>query len=389
MSRLKILSSFISTLIFAGTAFSSAQSFAEDQYPYPPLPVLPDQTEPSYTDHPRPGLPIEQRGPEWLDYIPRWIDKTPTLLPEQSDQPIVPPTAITEDSSWTDRKQRQIRNWADHTSVKIDRWFGDTDPNKSADATLRVLVDNHWNKYDHYEVKPRIRGKIKLPALEKRLSLVFGDESLDNEIRNNVAISDDGSGNTSRKTLDSRRAREENASLALRWSNLVKKLPFESDVDLGIRSSDDIYVRLKAERDWQLRNDFNFHAEQIYRYGIHSENYLRTNLELAHIRPDQPLLADQFSLVYADEQEDDLTWDNRIFREHQFFAGNRFNYGLYTGGYYNQDDLRLNGWGPFISWRQPLWREWFYVQADLNYFNDQREDRNHYLNTLVRLEALF
>ena len=389
MSRLKILSSFISTLIFAGTAFSSTQSFAEDQYPYPPLPVLPDQTESSYTDHPRPGLPIEQRGPEWLDYIPRWIDKTPTLLPEQSDQPIVPPTAITEDSSWTDRKQRQIRNWADHTSVKIDRWFGDTDPNKSADATLRVLVDNHWNKYDHYEVKPRIRGKIKLPALEKRLSLVFGDESLDNEIRNNVAISDDGSGNTSRKTLDSRRAREENASLALRWSNLVKKLPFESDVDLGIRSSDDIYVRLKAERDWQLRNDFNFHAEQIYRYGIHSENYLRTNLELAHIRPDQPLLADQFSLVYADEQEDDLTWDNRIFREHQFFAGNRFNYGLYTGGYYNQDDLRLNGWGPFISWRQPLWREWFYVQADLNYFNDQREDRNHYLNTLVRLEALF
>jgi hypothetical protein len=50
---------------------------------------------------------------------------------------------------------------------------------------------------------------------------------------------------------------------------------------------------------------------------------------------------------------------------------------------------RLNSWGPFMSWRQQLWREWFYVQGDLNYFNDHREDRSHYVSTFVRLEALF
>ncbi len=384
MKKLKVLNLFLQGLIFAAGALGSAYSFAETKTATLPYAnYLGDKSQDNEAD-----LPVEERGPEWLDYIPSWVDKTPTLLPKQSDEPIVPPTEVTEDKSWADRKQRQIRNWADRSSNKIDNWFGETDPNKPADATLRILIDNRWDKHDGYEIKPRIRGKINLPTLEKRLSIVFGDESLDNEIRNNVAISNENR-NEPGKSLDTRRTREENSSLALRWSNFAKRLPFEIDADLGIRSGDDIYARIKAERDWQLRNDFTFHAEQIYRYGIDSENYLRTNLELVHARPEQPVLANQFSLVYADEQDDDLTWDNRAYREHQFFAGNRFNYGLYTGGFYNNSDLRLNSWGPFISWRQPLWREWFYVQGDLNYQNDQREDRSHYLSTLVRLEAIF
>ena len=28
------------------------------------------------------------------------------------------------------------------------------------------MVDNYWNEYDNFEIKPRIRGKIKLPTLE-------------------------------------------------------------------------------------------------------------------------------------------------------------------------------------------------------------------------------
>ena len=154
--------------------------------------------------------------------------------------------------------------------------------------------------------------------------------------------------------------------MTLSITNFAERLPFETDADLGVRSGDDIYVRLKASKDWTLENDFSFHAEQIYRYGIDSENYLRTNLELIHARPDHAFLSNQFSLTYADAQEDDLRWDNYTFRQHQFFAGNRFNYGVYTGGYYHDDDLRLNSWGPFVSWRQPFLREWFFIQGDVN-----------------------
>ena len=324
-----------------------------------------------------------------LYQIPRWIDSTPTFLPEQSDSPIVPPVSVTENSTWIDQKQLGIRNWADRTAVRIDNWFGETDPKKPATASLRVLVDNSWNEYDGYEIKPRIRGRIKLPTLEKKLSLVFGDDSLDNELNTNVAITNENPVNSPDKKLDTKRTRDSNSSLALRWSQFSEKIPFKTDADLGVRSGDDIYVRLKASREWQLDNDFKFYAEQIYRYGIDSENYLRTNLELTHARPNQAFFSNQLNLTYADTQYDDLTWDNFTFRQHQFFQNNRFNYGIYTGGFYTDENLRLNSWGPFVSWRQPFLREWFYVQGDLNYLNDHRADRNHFVGASIRLETLF
>ncbi len=325
----------------------------------------------------------------WLDYIPRMVDATPTLLPEESNTKTLPSTLETEDKAWADRKQKSIRHWADRTANRIDGWFGKTNPEKPAKATLRVILDNDWDRHDGYELKPRIRGKIDLPTLENKLSVVFGDDSLDNEIDNNIAIINENPSGDPDKEVDSKRIRDDNSSIALRWSQLSKNLPFELDADLGLRSGDDIYARLKAKKDWDLGGDFFVHAEQIYRYGIDSENYLRTNLELTHARPNQAFLSNQFYLTYADEQEDDLTWDNRTYRQHQFFQGNRFNYGMYVGGYVNNNDTRMNSWGPFVSWRQPVLREWFFVQGDLNYYNDDREDRSHYARALVRLEAIF
>lgn len=325
----------------------------------------------------------------WINYVPRMVDATPTLFPEQSNKKIYAPTQMTEDLSWIDRRQKSIRQWADRTAQRIDGWFGEGYEDETAKATLRVIFDNKWNKYDDYEFKPRIRGKIDLPTLERKLSLVFGDDSLDNEIDNNIAITNENPAGDPDKNVDTKRIREDNSSIALRWSQLSDKLPFDLDADLGIRSGDDIYARLKAKKDWTLGNDFSFHAEQIYRYGIDSENYLRTNLELTQARPNEAFISNQLYLTYADEQDDDWTWDNRTYRQHQFFHDNRFNYGMYVGGYYNEDDLRMNSWGPFVSWRQPLFREWFFVQGDLNYFNDKREDRSHYPRALVRLEARF
>lgn len=324
-----------------------------------------------------------------IDHIPSWIDATPTLLPPESDQSKVPSSNDTQDDSWVDQQQSHIQNWVDRTAMKIDQWFGTPNPERPADASLRLIIDQSYNQYDKYEFKPRIRGKIKLPTLEHKLSVVFGDDSLDNEFDHNVAIVNQNPDYAANKQFDRKQSREDNGSIALRWSEISKKLPFKFDADLGLRSGDDIYLRLKAKKDWQLQNDFYIHAEQIYRYGVKSENYLRTNLELTHARPEPAFISNQFSLTYADKQDDDLTWDNRLFRQHQFFKNNRFSYGLYSGGYYDQGDLRLDSWGPFVSWRQPVWREWVFVQADLNYFNQHRDNHSHYLSSLLRVEALF
>lgn len=324
-----------------------------------------------------------------LSPIPRWIHALPTVFPKQSDHLIVPPTASTEDKTWIDLKHKDTRIWLDQTAQHINDWFGEPHQEDPASASLRLLLDYRWNKHEGFELRPRLRGKIELPTLEKRLSMVFGDDSLDDQLNNQVAITNENPILDEHTNFDHNRTRHDNGSLAIRWSTFSEKIPFETDIDLGTRSLDDIYVRLKAKKDWALKDDFHLYFEQIYRYGIQSENYLRSNLELIHQHKNDAFLSNQFSLTYTDISTDDLNWNNYALRQHQFFHGSRFNYGIYTGGFYNEQDLRLNSWGPFVSWRQPLFREWLYIQGDLNYYNEHREDRSHYLSAVLRLETLF
>ena len=288
-----------------------------------------------------------------------------------------------------DENRHKISQWIDRTSHKMDHWFGEPDPEQPASASLRIILDTDWNRYDQFELRPRIRGKIRLPTLEKKFSVVFGDDSLDNELDSNIAIRNENPKIDSDQRYDSSRTRDDNSSIALRWSKLSERFAVDTDIDVGIRSGDDVYVRFEVAKDWQYGEQLSSRAEQIYRYGLDSEHYFRTNLELAYRENPQTFLSNQFSIIFADAQQEDLRWHNYSFRQQHFFTAHRFNYGIYSGGYYQEDELRLNQWGPFVSWRQPIWRDWFLVQTDLNYFNDDRLDRDHYLSALLRLEALF
>lgn len=324
-----------------------------------------------------------------LNQVPLMIDKLPTLLPAESDQIMLPSIEDTKDRTWWDRKQYQFKYKLQNYAHHIDDWFGQPDPDQPAYANLRIIMDTRWDKYDDFSIKPRIRGKLKLPTLENRWSVVFGDDALDNEIRDSVAINNENPIGNTNKTLDTHRSRTDNTSLALRWSEWKNPFDIETDVDLGVRSGDDIYLRLKAQKDWQLQHDFSTHAEQIYRYGIDSKHYLRTNLELRHARPNQAFLSDQLSLIYTDDGHQDFYWENRLFRQHQFFYQNYFNYGVYTSGRIENSTPDLNSYGPFISWRQPFIREWLFIQTEANYYNDKERNRSHYLGGLLRLEAWF
>lgn len=325
----------------------------------------------------------------WLDAVPTLVDSLPTVFPEQSSEPITPDIEETKDNTWIDKNQYKFKQKLQNYAQQIDAWFGEPDYHDLASANLRIIFDNRWDKYNEYSIKPRIRGRIKLPTLENRLSVVFGDDSLDNEIRGNVAISNENPHGDSGKTLDDKQVRDDNSSLALRWEQWKNPWGLDSNIDLGIRSGDDVYVRVKFQKDWEIGNDFTTHAEQIYRYGLDSKNYLRTNLEIRHARPNQPFILNQLSLIYTDNDKQDFFWENRLFRQHQFFLKNWFNYGVFLGGRIDNNTPDLNHYGPFISWRQPFIREWLFIQSELTYYNDKEADHNHHLGTLLRLETWF
>ena len=78
-----------------------------------------------------------------------------------------------------------------------------------------------------------------------------------------------------------------------------------------------------------------------------------------------------------------------LYRQHDFAPGKWLNYGVYAGGFIENKKADINGYGPFVGYRQPFWRDWLFAQTELNYYNDRREKRSHHVGVLLRLEALF
>lgn len=291
---------------------------------------------------------------------------------------------------WFDEKRYDAKDYLNKTAHKMGKWFGVTDRDEPARASLRVMMDMHWNEYDGTTVKPRVRGKLKLPTLENRLSLVFGDEDLDVE-------RDGGIHNDSRvvrhadRRFDRSEAREQNSSFGLRWSKFREDLGVETDVDLGVRS-DDVFIKMRAEKEWELPKNVDMRFEQVYRYGSKSEHYTLSTLEFSQPQSATRTLTNLTQLNYTSQDTEDLNWGNSFYQQHYWKGkhGRReFSYGIYTGGDIEDKKANLNIYGPYVSYREPVWREWLFLQGDVSYYNNKAEDRDHHVAAFGRVEMVF
>lgn len=296
--------------------------------------------------------------------------------------------SVSTQQTWLDKGHHHAKNWLSSTVNHMDNWFGDS--NKEARIKLRVMLDSTWNEYDGTTIKPRVRAKVRLPSLEDRLSVVFGDENLDNEMGGGIYNDDRvARPNTDDRAFDRRRTKDENSSLALRWSKFRKNAGL--DVDLGVRS-DDVFVRLKAEKSWQLPHNIDSRFEQVYRYGSQSEHMLLSTLEFSQPQSDTRTLINRSHLHYTNHDGENLNWSNSLYQQHDWAAslGTRsFSYGLYTGGEIIDKKSDLNVWGPYLSYRQPVWRDWLFVQGDASYYNNKSQDKDHHIALFSRVEAVF
>lgn len=291
--------------------------------------------------------------------------------------------------TWVDSQRENVRTTLHQWSNNINSWLGEPDPNRPASAGLRVMLDNEWNRYDGYSIKPRIRGKIKLPVLKQRLNLVFGDDNLDNETKDKNRLVRNYDHLDPNKNYDRKQARESNSSLALRWSQGVKQFGIDTNVDLGLRSGGDVYLRFKVNKVWQWTDQFSTRLEQIYRYGINSKHYLRTNFENRFNETENRHFANIVYFQYTKDRDELKYWGNSLYRQHNFVGYKRLNYGIFAGGKVSKTDFKLMKYGPFINWRQPIYHDWLFIEPELNFYNNRDLNRKHSVGAFIRLEALF
>lgn len=175
--------------------------------------------------------------------------------------------------------------------------------------------------------------------------------------------------------------------LTASWATISTWMPFENNLDLGSNSESDVYVQFLAKKKWNLRHNISLDTEQVFRYGSTSRNYTETTLNLTQKMQDNTLFANKFNINKSENE--DYNWGNWTFQQFEFVKDNSLTYGVYSGGVYTKNDMRLNSWGPYISWRQPLWRNWLFMQNDLNFFNHIDDDPRHQLSVQMNLEANF
>ncbi|AHG78460.1 hypothetical protein [Mannheimia varigena] len=294
-----------------------------------------------------------------------------------------------ENTTWVDKQHETASTTLDRWANNINDWLGDADPDKPGTASLRVMLDSRWDKHDKFTVKPRVRGKIKLPVLKKHLNVVFGDDELDNELTDKNHVGKLYKDVKPNKRYNSREARDSNSSIGLRWSDGIKALGIETDLDAGIRSGSDIFGRLRISKNWQITNQFSTRLEQIYRYGTESKHYLRTNFENKYSETDTTFIMNHTHFEYRHDVDEERSWGNSLYRQHNFKPLTHISYGIGMGGRLDKDFSRFNYWGPFVTYRQPIWRNWLFIQPEISFYNDKDKDYKHYIHTFVRLEAIF
>lgn len=311
------------------------------------------------------------------------VVQTPTLAADEHE---------TEVEAWVDERHTQARNWLSRAAHGMDGWFGTPNPDDPARASLRVMMDTTWNRYDGTTIKPRIRGRLKLPALEERFSVMIGDEDLDYDRPGDGGYTDErlNTANDNNRVYDRERARDSNASLALRWSKFRETTGL--DVDVGVRTND-LFVRVKGEKKWQLTDDLKSRFEQVYRYGVSSEHMALTTLEFTKTQTDTQMLVNRSRILYTNEDNDEtIEWNNSLHRRHDWqgkHGAHELNYGVYVGGNISGDAPKLNSYGPYISYRQPVWRDWLFLQGDAGYYNNKHEDHSHHVTLFGRVEMVF
>jgi len=124
---------------------------------------------------------------------------------------------------WLDRTQSAASSSANRFADSVDRFFGEPRSDlEAAYSSLRLSVEQLWHEHNNTDTNLHLRGKIYLPRINERLSLLFSE--------------DEGTGQDyyERNSIDSSDQQSINANLQF---NLLDEVRNRLDFRLGLRSS--------------------------------------------------------------------------------------------------------------------------------------------------------
>lgn len=256
-----------------------------------------------------------------------------------------------QDPRWFDRAQDYWSQRACVPAVWFDRFFGETREDDEASALLRVIPSLQYSDRDFTDVGIRFSGRMNLPRLEERLSLVINEEE----------GADRGllPGEVERPEQANAPGRE--SSAALRY---LHPLADQSTIhlDVGLRSEMKFFARARYVHYWRhhAARRTRFTQSVFFRDG---EGFGETSLVEVERMLAEDMLLRWSTQATVSEEANGLEWREglQLYRQIDRDRALSWNIGMSVK---SDPAWKAQDYSTSIRYRQRAFRPWFYFEIE-------------------------
>jgi hypothetical protein len=240
---------------------------------------------------------------------------------------------------------------ADDLASWIDNFFSEPRTDiESADSLLRLTYENRWQQDDGSSEAIKLRGKIHLPGINKRLSLIFEDE--------------DGDDSEERTDLDTLSSDSESTQLSLQYK-AREGTRVRVDYGLGISSSfkGKAKVRYRYQLPW---SETTTHRLTETLYFVDGDGFgLRSHYELDYAITDSRLVRWSNKARFAEDIEG-VEWSTRLSLARRLNKKRGASLFTWVSGETRPEYL-TKSYGLGLLFRRDFYRSWLFLEVEPAY----------------------
>ena len=278
------------------------------------------------------------------------------------------------EAPWIDSSRDYVIDQADSLAYWMNDFFGNVRTEEEAPySTLRLRIEQEWDEEDHFDSDVKLRGKVHLPNLNKRLSLLFSEE-------------DSGATGTDDLLIDERDTPDD---VSLQYE-ARKRERYRVDFRLGLRSSLHPKASVRYRYEYPLNETLlgTFSEEVLY---LSDDGFAsKTRIELDKVLDEQRLLQ-WHNKIDWEEISSGVQWSSSLSLDRKLSERRAYAYFISMDGRTEPENI-VHNYAVGIRYRQNIFRPWLFAEVQPSYRWSKEEPglpRENAFLVLFRLEVVF
>ncbi len=261
-----------------------------------------------------------------------------------------------EEDPLIDRAQRGFNDLVLATVRKTDNLFGAAGVEEEASVTRgRFSVGGQWDQRDAFRARVRLKGRVHLPGMEERASLVFG--------RGDANTLVDGSDDANIDTLPNRfnDFEDDDWLLGLGYSRKgARRRGWSFGAGVKLATPLEPYVRAtyrweRASSDaWLWRVEPRFFVQSQRGAGLSLQNTL-------DYAANEQWLIRWWTVGVADDPIEGVQWTTKLAAYQSLSRKSAFSYAVYTSGE-TAHEVPIRDYGVEVRFRRQISRDWLFIE---------------------------